>query len=170
MRYARISLICFVALALQVAVTSQLPISGAIVDVVLIATIAAALADGPEAGAGVGFGCGLVVDLLGAGPVGLTALVYTLVGYGVGVSQTGVVRSSKLIPILVSVVAAPIATYGYALAGEVIGQDIFGSNNVLLVALVNAVGVMVLCLPARALMAWAFTADDHGRIRGGDLW
>lgn len=170
MRYARISLVCFLALSLQVTVTAQVPVSGAIVDVVLIATIAAALAEGPEAGAGVGFGCGLVIDLLGVGPVGLTSLVYTLVGYAVGVSQTGVVRSSRLIPLAVAGAAAPLATYAYALTGEVLGQSIFEPGEVAVVAVVNTVGVLVACLPFRALMTWAFGDDGRSRIHGGDLW
>lgn len=170
MRYARISLVCFVALTLQITVTSQLPIDRAIVDVVLIATIAAGLAAGPEAGSGVGFGCGMVIDLLGIGPVGLTALVYCLVGYGVGVSQTGVVRSSRLIPVASAAVASVVAVVGYAIFGEVVGQHFFQVTNVARVALVSTVGVVVGCLPARAAMAWAFADDDPARLRRSDLW
>lgn len=170
LRYARVSLICFLALTLQVTVTSQLPIDRAVVDVVLIATIAAALAAGPEAGAGVGFGCGMVIDLLGAGPVGLTALIYTLVGYGVGVSQTGVLKSSRLIPIATAAAASVLAVFGYALFGEVIGQQIFELVNVVRVAIVVTLGVIVGCLPARALMGWAFADDGSATMRRSDMW
>ena len=169
-RLARVTLVCFGALVAQVCVTSQLPIHGAIVDVVLAATIAAGLAAGPEAGAGVGFGCGLVIDLLGAGPVGLTSLVYTVVGYAVGVTQSGVLRSSRLIPLATSVVAAAAAVFGYALAGEVIGQNLFAVANVVTVALVSMAGVAVLCLPLRALMGWAFEDDRRSPVRGIARW
>jgi rod shape-determining protein MreD len=169
-RAARISLVCFVALVLQTCVTAQLPINGAIVDVVLIATIGAALAAGPEAGAGVGFGCGLVIDLLGAGPVGLTSLVYSMVGYGVGVSQTSVLRSSRLIPLAVSLVAAPVAVVGYAVIGEVIGQDLFQVAHVVTVVIVVTAGVLVGCLPARAAMGWAFAGDDRVALRRATGW
>lgn len=170
MTYARVTLVCFVALVLQVTVAAQLPIAGASVDVVLAATIAAGLARGPEAGAGVGFGCGMVIDLLTAGPVGLTSLVFTVVGYGVGVSQTGVLRSSRLIPLATSIVASVVAVFAYALVGEVIGQHLFEVSNVVTVSAVVTAGVAVLCLPARAMMAWAFSADDRARLQSRAQW
>ena len=170
LRAARISLVCFVALVLQVSVAAQLPIGGAIVDLVLVVTIGAALASGPESGAGVGFGCGLVIDLLGAGPVGLTSLVYSMVGYSVGVSQSSVLRSSRLIPLAAAVVAAPIAVAGYALIGEVIGQDLFQVSHLVTVMIVVTVGVFVLCLPARAAMSWAFAGDDRTALRRAAGW
>lgn len=169
-RAARISLVCFGALVLQVCVTSQLPIAGVIVDIVLVATIGAALAAGPEAGAGVGFGCGLVIDLLGAGPVGLTSLVYSMVGYGVGVSQTSVLRSSRLIPLAATLVASPLAVGGYALIGEVIGQSSFQAAPVPTVMIVVTVGALLLCLPARSAMGWAFASDDGHALRRASGW
>ena len=170
LRYARISLVCFVALVLQTTVTAQLPIHHAIVDLVLVATIGAGLAAGPEAGAGVGFGCGLVIDLMGAGPVGLTSLVYTFVGYGVGLSQGGVLRSSRLIPVMTAAVAAMVAVFAYALTGEVLGQNMFELSKVVQVAVVATLGAVVLCLPARAIMRWAFAGDEPSRLGRAELW
>ena len=166
LRVAKITFVGFLAVALQVSVAAQLPISGAMVDVVLIATIAAGLAAGPEAGAATGFACGLLIDLLGIGPVGLTALVYTMIGYGVGVSQIGVLRSSRLIPMVSAVIAAPVAVFAYAWIGEVLGQHLFTVTHVPTVALVVTVSTAVLCLPARAVMGWAFADDDPHRIQG----
>lgn len=170
LRVAKISFVGFVAVALQTSVAAQLPIGGAIVDVVLVATIAAGLAAGPEAGAGIGFGCGLIIDLLGVGPVGLTALVYTMVGYGVGVSQFGVLRTSRLIPVVSAAIAAVVAVVGYAFAGEVLGQRLFTVADVPWVALVVTVSTVVLCLPARRVMAWAFAIEDMPRIQGIGRW
>lgn len=165
LRAAKITFVAFVAVALQIAVAAQLPVHGVIVDLVLVATIAAGLAAGPEAGAGMGFGCGLLIDLQGVGPVGLGALVYTLVGYGVGISQIGVLRTSRLIPLAATVVAALAATFGYAFVGEVLGQGLFTIADVPLVALVVTVGCAVLCLPARRVMAWAFAREDAAWAR-----
>jgi rod shape-determining protein MreD len=170
LRIAKVTFVGFLAVALQVSVAAQLPISGAMVDVILIATIAAGLAAGPEAGAGVGFACGLVIDLLGVGPVGMTALVYTLIGYGVGVSQIGVLRTSRLIPWVSATIAAPVAVFAYAWIGEVLGQHLFTVADVPTVAVVATVSTAVLCLPARAAMAWAFAEDDARRIQGIGRW
>lgn len=170
LRIAKVSFVFFVVVALQVSVAGQLPIAGVMVDLILVATIAAALAAGPEAGAVTGFVCGLLIDLLGTGPVGLTALVYTLVGYGVGVSQIGVLRTSRLIPLASATLAAPIAVYGYAFVGEVLGQHSFAMADVPLVALVVTVSTAVLCLPTRAVMAWAFAYEATPRIQGIARW
>ncbi len=170
LRVAKVSFVVFVAVALQVSVAAQLPIAGVMVDVVLVATIAAGLAAGPQAGAITGFAAGLVIDLLGIGPVGLTSLVYTLVGYGVGVSQDGVLRSSRLIPLAAAAVAAAVAVFAYAAVGEVIGQHLFTVADVPRVALVVTISTTVLCLPARAVMGWAFTEPDSPRIHGAVRW
>ena len=170
LRFAKVSLVVFVAVALQVAVAGQLPINGAIVDVVLIATIAAGLAAGPEAGAGTGFAAGLLIDLLGIGPVGLTALVYTMLGYGVGVSQIGVLRTSRAIPLASAVLASVAAVFATAFAGVVLGQHPFEVTDVPLVALVVAVSTAVLCLPARRIMAWAFAHDEPSPYQGVVRW
>lgn len=169
-RVARITLMGFVAVALQVSVAAQLPIAGAMVDVVLVAAIGAGMAAGAEAGAAMGFACGLLIDLLGAGPVGLSALVYTLIGYAVGVSQEGVLRTSRLIPLATGAVAAAVAVFAYASIGQVLGQNLFSMVDVPRVALVVTVSTAVLCLPARRLMAWAYADESEPRIQGIGRW
>jgi rod shape-determining protein MreD len=57
---------------------------GARPDLLVVAVVAVAMSAGPVSGAAFGFWAGLVADLLGSLPVGVSALVYTLVGYGVG--------------------------------------------------------------------------------------
>lgn len=170
LRVAKVSLVIFIAVALQVSVAAQLPVAGVIVDLVLIVTIGAGLGAGAQAGAVTGFAAGLVIDLLGIGPVGLTSLVYTLVGYAVGVSQDGVLRSSRLIPLASAVVASVVAVFGYALVGEVIGQHLFAVTDVPRVALVVAVATAVLCLAARRVMGWAFSEQDVPRLQGVARW
>ena len=170
LRVAKISFVVFCTVALQVSVAAQLPIDGAMVDVILVGTIGAALAGGPEAGAAMGFICGLLIDLLGAGPVGLTALVYTLVGYGVGVAQAGVLRSSRLIPIVTAGVAALVATYAYALVGQMLGQNLFVIVDVNRVAIVVTLSTMMLCLPARRLMGWAFAEERSTQVPRSLRW
>lgn len=170
LRLGRITLVGFIAVALQVSVAAQLPIAGALVDLVLIATIGAGLAAGAEAGAAMGFACGLLIDLLGSGPVGLTSLVYTLVGYAVGRSQLGVLHASRVIPLATSAVAAVVAVFAYAMVGEVLGQHLFAMVDVPRVAIVVTVSTVVLCLPARSLMGWAFASDSGPQIRGVARW
>src|SRR5687768_381786 len=74
------------ALLLQTVGLASVTIAGWRPDIVLLTVVAFALADGPETGARYGFIAGLFADLLSAstGLVGLTALVFLLVGDIVG--------------------------------------------------------------------------------------
>ena len=54
-------------------------------DFVLIILSIAAFLLGPMPGQIMGFGVGLIVDILSGGLLGMSAFTYTLIGYGVGV-------------------------------------------------------------------------------------
>ena len=73
----------------------HLRIAGVVPDLGLIVAIAVGYQLGPEAGAitgfVAGFGFGLFLEL----PLGLYALAYALVGYGVGVLEGGLMRSPR---------------------------------------------------------------------------
>ena len=78
--------ILFLALLLQSVVAPALSVGGWRPDLVLLTVVVFALVDGPGTGARYGFFAGLSADLLSGGAqlVGLTALVFLLVGDGVG--------------------------------------------------------------------------------------
>lgn len=164
MKVLRCSLVCFVFLVLQTSVIGPITIFGSHADLVLLVTIAAGLAAGAESGAIVGFAVGLCIDLLGAGPVGLTALVCTLVGYTVGSLHAGVLRATSLIPIGTAAAASAAGVLLYALLGELLGRSTLQMGDVPtiigVVAVVNAIG----CLPAAKLMRWALTDPVQERI------
>jgi rod shape-determining protein MreD len=169
-KYARVSLVCFIALVVQACIAGQIPVAGARADVVLLAAIAAGLAAGPEAGAGVGFGAGLVLDLMASGPVGLSSLVYTVIGYTVGLLNAGVLRSSKLIPVASAAAASVAGVLFYALGGEVLGQESLLKGNLGIVMLVVAAVNAILVLPATRMMRWAFTEQRRDYINPRGLW
>lgn len=74
------------AAVLQATVVNRLPLPGAGPDLVLLVVIAIALVVGPTAAAVIGFGAGLLVDLMPptATEVGRWALVLCVVGYLAG--------------------------------------------------------------------------------------
>ena len=74
------------ALLLQSVVAPAVAVGGWRPDIILLTVVGFALADGPATGARYGFAAGLGADLLSGGGqlVGLTALVFLLVGDGVG--------------------------------------------------------------------------------------
>ena len=83
------------AAVLQVTVVNRLSLPGAGPDLVLLVVIGLALVVGPTAAACIGFGAGLLVDLMPptVTEVGRWALVFCVVGYLAGQIQLDVRRS-----------------------------------------------------------------------------
>ena len=88
------------AQALQGTVFARIPAPGGRADLVLVVAVGFALAEGPLAGAAVGFSAGLLSDLLSDHPLGLYALVLCVVGYLCGLVGHDTERST-LRPLLV---------------------------------------------------------------------
>jgi rod shape-determining protein MreD len=98
MRVVRILLLVAMIVIVQVAVMPHLRLFGVVPDLGLLVAIAVGYENGAEAGALVGFIAGLGYDLFLETPVGLNALAYALVGYGVGIIEAGLFRSPRWLP------------------------------------------------------------------------
>lgn len=85
-RLVLLGVVLLTALLLQAVVAPALAVAGWRPDLVLLTVVALALVDGPATGARYGFIAGLAADLLSGGSqvVGITALVFLLVGDGIG--------------------------------------------------------------------------------------
>ena len=121
-RLAVVVLTLFTALLLQVTVVARLSFLGAKPDLVLVAVVCFALADGPGTGMGAGFGIGLVTDLLGSHTLGLLALIYCVIGYAAGVIRSYFDRLSTFTPMLVVGGLTAVAVLGYAGIGALLGD------------------------------------------------
>ena len=96
-RRLRLALVIISVVVLQTTLFSdRLRVFGVMPDIGLVLTVAVAYNRVPELGAAFGFAAGLRHRLLPDTPVGLSALSFALVGYGVGVVQSGLVRPSLL--------------------------------------------------------------------------
>lgn len=115
-------LVC-TALVVQLGLLSPLHLPGADPDVVLVVVVAVALAWGPLGGAVVGFGAGLLVDLVPPADhaAGRVALVLTLIGYLAGLLRAEAKRSA-LLPLAVVGVAAALALFLSASVGALLGD------------------------------------------------
>lgn len=69
---------------LQSTLAPAVPVGGVVPDIPVIVVVLLALRRGPEAGCLVGFGLGLVQDVLGGGPLGLHAVSKAILGFGAG--------------------------------------------------------------------------------------
>lgn len=106
----------FVAALLQVTLVSSIDVAGGTADVLLLVVLAVALLRGAIAGTVAGFGGGLLVDVLTLDTLGVSALLYALLGYGAGRYGETTVRAranAKLLAVLVGTIALAFA--GYAL-------------------------------------------------------
>ncbi|HYD10563.1 MAG TPA: rod shape-determining protein MreD [Acidimicrobiales bacterium] len=155
----RLPPVLLAAVVLHTAVLPQLKVFGVAVDVLLLLAIAAGVTGGPERGAAVAFGCGLLADCFLQTPFGLSGLVFALVGYGVGTFQTGVLHAAWWIPALTSAVATVVGIVGYVGLGAVVGQDQLLSSRVLEVAGVLAVLHALLTPLAVRAMRWTIAGD-----------
>src|ERR1700684_1460887 len=80
----RVALVILVVLMVQQTVMVALRVGGAHPDLLWLLPISAALLDGPETGAIVGFWAGLAFDLVLPTPFGLSALVGCVLGFATG--------------------------------------------------------------------------------------
>lgn len=118
----RLPLILVVALLVHMTVLPEFRIAGVMPDVMLLLAVAAGLEGGPMYGALIGFASGMLADLLLTTPLGLSALVFTVVGYAVGVTKGGLLRDTWWFPVLVAFVASSAGEGLFALAATVIGD------------------------------------------------
>ena len=124
-------------------------------DALLLVAVLAGMVGGPERGAIVGFLAGFAADLFLQTPFGLSAMAFTLVGFGTGTLQTGILRSAWWIPIAVAFFGSAAGTIVYALVGATVGQTTLVSSRLPLVALVVGLLNAVLALPVQRLTAWS---------------
>lgn len=161
---ARVALVGFVTLLLQVTVVSPVTIAGARPDVVLLFAIVAGLETDPERGAVAGFALGLAFDLLLDTPAGLTALTLTLVGWGVGMAKEAVLRSSWVITLALVAAASAAGTVLYAGLAVVFGVTVDGGDLPAIVAVVAAVNA-ALSRPMRWALRWAYGPERRTASR-----
>ncbi len=158
----RVAVLVVGALVLQVCLFARFSYEGARPDVVILLAIAAGFVAGPERGAIVGFAAGVSFDILLSTPLGLSALVYTLVGYIVGTVSGGVLRTSWWIGPAVAAVASAGGMLLYALVGTVVGQASFeGPPLSAILVVVAALNTVLAPLAIRGIR-WART-DGHDR-------
>lgn len=151
----RAPLVVLTALILHLAVLSRLRVAGVMPDLMLLVAIAAGFTGGPSRGATVGFVSGMALDLFLQTPLGLSALVFTLVGFAVGTVETGILRSSWWIPVVTALLASAAGEVLFALIASVVGEtQMFNSRLWVVVAVVGAINAILAPVVVR-VVGWA---------------
>jgi rod shape-determining protein MreD len=143
-RIAAIGALLILALALQTTLLTRATLLGVIPGLVLVVVVSLAFTDGERVGLVAGFFGGLLLDLRLDDPsaiIGLTALLYTLVGYGVGMARGYSTSESVWMPVIVAAIASAFAELSYATLSIMFGQQwvslLFTAKTVGLVILYN---------------------------------
>ena len=151
----RLPPILLVAVVLHTAVFPQLRVFGVAADVLLLVAIAAGLSAGADRGAAVGFGAGLLADCFLQTPFGLSALTYSLVGFGVGAFQETVLHRGRWITLVTALVASALGVVLFAAIGTVLGQDDLVALRLFGIAGVVAVLNTALAPAVVRVLSWA---------------
>ena len=151
------------AVVVHTSVLSHLRVAGVAPDVMLLVAVAGGIASGPTRGAVVGFASGLAIDLFLQGPLGLSALVFSLVGYAVGNVSNAVLRAAWWIPLLTTLLASAGGELLYALAATMVGGGHLVTPRLPLVMAVVAVANCVLALVVVRLVEWAMPGPGPAR-------
>jgi rod shape-determining protein MreD len=153
----RLALLIVAAVVLQTTVFSTgLRVFGVMPDIGLVLTVAIAYQQGPERGAAFGFAAGLAIDLFLDTPVGLSALSFALVGYGVGIVQSGmVVRPSRWIVPVMGLLGGIAGGALFVCVGALAGQDQLLALRSVKVVLIAGVYDALLAFVAFPIARWA---------------
>ena len=155
----RLPLVIVTLLLVQVTLLTRVRIFGVMPDIMLLLAISAGIIGGPSVGAVVGFGSGMAIDLFLQTPMGLSALVFSLVGYVVGLVQANILRSAWWIPVLTAALASVAAVVLFALAAAVVGEPETVSPRLILIAAVVAVDNALLAPVLIRVVQWAMARE-----------
>ena len=155
----KVALLLALGILLQTTFGDDLRVDDVAPDLLVLLAVCAGFVGGPDTGAVVGFGAGLVSDLfLQSTPFGLSALAACLAGFVVGWAGTEVLRSRMFMVPLVAAGGTVLGVVLFVVLGYLVGQSQLlagGSHWLAGVALVEACYAALLSLPAFVLMRWA---------------
>ena len=100
-------------------------------------------------------GAEAIRDLLLTGSFGVTALCFTLVGFGVGAAEDSVIRSTRIISMGITAAASAVGVLLYASLSQLLGAHTLSDPHLWRIVGIVAALNGILCLPALPLCRWA---------------
>jgi rod shape-determining protein MreD len=164
----RIVLLSVVLVFFQEGVVSEVPVFGVSADLTPLLVAFVGLICGSMLGAVTGFAVGLLVDLALVQTLGVTSLIFTLVGYWAGRLRELRDPQGALTPLVVGALASAVSMTGYSLVEFLLGVDAPVSLDLLRQIVLGVVVNSVLALPAWALVRRSLEGglpDDPRRRR-----
>jgi rod shape-determining protein MreD len=166
---ARLALLGLVVVLVQIALVSQITIFGSNADLSPLLVASVALLMGSVPGAIAGFAIGLFVDASLVQTLGVSALVLTLVGYGVGRLRELRYPEGAATPLLVGAAATAAAGIGFSIIQFLLGVDAPVSlmlvGQIAMTVVLNALLALPLHSIVRRWLSPALPEDPRRRRR-----
>ncbi|HEY2142586.1 MAG TPA: rod shape-determining protein MreD [Solirubrobacteraceae bacterium] len=166
---ARIATLVLVVVFFQIGVVSEVPVFGVNVDLSPLVVAFVGLLCGSTLGAVTGFAVGLLVDLALVQTLGVTSLIFTVIGFWSGRLRELRDPQAALAPLLVGVAASAVSTVGYSLVEFLLGVNAPVSlellRQIVLGVLVNAVVALPMWAVVRRLLEPGMPDDPRRRRR-----
>lgn len=121
--YVRIALMGLAIVLVQIGVIAEVPVLGVNIDVTPLLVAFVGLLCGSVVGAVTGFSIGLLIDLALLQTLGISSLIFTVIGYGAGRFRELRDPQGALVPLLLGAIAAGVSMTGYSLVEFMLGVD-----------------------------------------------
>ena len=155
MARGRYALVLASVIILQLGVFSDLRLGGVHPDVTLLIAVVAGLVAGPRRGVAIGFWAGLLIDPVLPTPLGMTALVWAMVGFMAGMAEEMINSHTPLGLSLFVLGGSAGGSLLYAVVGQLFGAETLSGSDVgRIVGLISATNAL-LALPTIAVIEWA---------------
>ncbi|HEY5046142.1 MAG TPA: rod shape-determining protein MreD [Solirubrobacteraceae bacterium] len=156
---ARIAVLVVIVVFFQIGVVSEVPVFGVAVDLSPLVVAFVGLLCGSTVGAATGFAVGLLVDLALVQTLGVTSLIFTLIGYWCGRLRELRDPQAVLTPLLVGVTASAAAAVGYSLMEFLLGVDAPVSLELLRQIVLGVAVNTIVALPVWAIVRRSLEPD-----------
>jgi rod shape-determining protein MreD len=165
----RIAALALAVVIFQIGVVSEVPVFGVSVDLSPLLVAFVGLLCGSTLGAMTGFAVGLLVDLALVQTLGVSSLIFTIVGYWSGRLRELRDPQAALTPLLVGATASAAAMIGYSLVEFLLGVDAPVSveliRQIVLGVVVNTVVALPMWAAVRRSLEGGLPEDPRRRRR-----
>lgn len=165
----RLVLLAVATVVLQQAAVSQVSIFGVIADLGPLVVMSVGLLAGSMSGALMGFGLGLLVDLALFQTLGVTSLLYIVIGYWSGRVRELLDPAHGLVPLGMGAGATAVSGFGMALMQFLLGVDapvsVLLLQQIFITILVNTLISLPVYHLVRRLIEPALPQDPRRRRR-----
>jgi len=165
----RLALLALLVMFFQIGVVSEVPVFGVSADLSVLLVAFVGLLCGSTLGALSGFAVGLLVDLVLLQTLGLTSLVFTLIGYWCGRLRELRDPQAALTPLFVGAIASALSLVGYSLMEFMLGVDAPVSfellRQIVLGIVVNTIVALPMWAVVRGTLEGALPEDPRRRRR-----